>query len=99
MLRSFEPAFAGGIRPGSFALAMAYRVAAVRWGALLVSVGSKQRVQHHEHSRVISLYHKAINEGSDHGSVSEARRYFMLTSICLHLLFVGRTLCMITLLF
>ena len=68
MLRSFEPAFAGGLRPGSFALAMAYRVAAVRWGVLLVSVGSKQRVQHHEHSRVVFLYYKVIKEGSDYGT-------------------------------
>lgn len=48
MLRSFEPAFAGGLQPRSSALAKAYRVAAVGWGALLISVGSKPEVQQGE---------------------------------------------------
>ena len=31
VLRGFEPAFAGGLRPGNAALALAYRVVAERW--------------------------------------------------------------------
>jgi hypothetical protein len=37
----FEPAFAGGNRPSGSALAEAYRIALVRGGSLVQSVGSK----------------------------------------------------------
>ncbi len=57
VLRSFEPANAGGSLPGSSALAQAYRVASERWKTRLLVIGSKPRVQHHEHSRVSVLYH------------------------------------------
>jgi len=52
VLLSFEPAFAGGSLPRNAALAQAYRVISlVELETLVVGVGSKRKVQHHEHSR------------------------------------------------
>ena len=49
---SFEPAFAGGSLPRNAALAQAYRVISLlELKTLLIDVGSKRNVQHHEHSR------------------------------------------------
>jgi hypothetical protein len=51
VLQSFEPAFAGGSRPRNAALAQAYRVISLELETLKLSVGSKRKAQHHEHSR------------------------------------------------
>ena len=52
VLLSFEPAFAGGSLPRNAALAQAYRVISLmELKTLLIRVGPKRNVQHHEHSR------------------------------------------------
>jgi len=44
-------------RPDNSALARAYRVVGREIGTLVVGVGSGRDTQHHEHSRVLFLYH------------------------------------------
>ncbi len=65
VLRSFEPAFAGGLRLRNAALAQAYRVISVRQMPYKIGVGSKPRVQHHEHSRARFLYHNHMSVGRE----------------------------------
>ncbi len=65
VLRSFEPAFAGGPQLRNAALAQAYRVISVRLKPDLIGVGSKPRVQHHEHSRARFLYHNHMSVGRE----------------------------------
>ena len=65
VLRSFEPAFAGGPRLRNAALAQAYRVISVRLKPDLIGVGSKPRVQHHEHGRARFLYHNRMSMGRE----------------------------------
>ena len=65
VLRSFEPAFAGGPRLRNAALAQAYRVISVRLKPDLIGVGSKPRVQHHEHGRARFLYHNRMSVGRE----------------------------------
>ena len=65
VLRSFEPAIAGGSPLRNAALAQAYRVISVRQETLCIGVGPKRRVQYHEHSRAKSLYHIQMSVGRE----------------------------------
>ena len=58
VLLSFEPAIAGWVSPKELRLGRSLSRHSYKIGTRLVTVGSKPGVQHHAHSRAITLYHK-----------------------------------------